>query len=169
MSIPATASGCLACPSSSNLGSHGHWAARRAAAFTCAAKPLILAFSSPRHPLQLAGPEAPQPSTGSSGVWRERDSSELQQGPPGPGRLSSVGIAHSRWSLACSSEKHVHAMWLKMTARAADKRMRLQGMLLAHNHSPFLSCPQAAVRLMACHLCPCTVQHAAVEGAVLSC
>ena len=59
MSTPAIAPGCLACPSSSNLGSHGYWAARRAAAFTCAAKPLISALSNLRHPLHFAGPEAP--------------------------------------------------------------------------------------------------------------
>ena len=55
-------------------------------------------------------------------------------------------------------------MWLQVTARTADKRMRLQGMLLAHNHSPFLSCAQAALLLMASHIRLCTVQHATVEG-----
>ena len=37
-------------------------------------------------------------------------------------------------------------------------------MLLAYNRSPFLSCAQAALRLMACHICLCTIQHATVEG-----
>lgn len=37
-------------------------------------------------------------------------------------------------------------------------------MLLAHNHSPFLSCAQAALLLMASHIRLCTVQHATVEG-----
>ena len=37
-------------------------------------------------------------------------------------------------------------------------------MLLAHNHSPFLSCAQAALLLMAGHIRLCRVQHVTVEG-----
>ena len=83
MSIPATAPGCLACRSSSHSGSHGYWAARRAVAFTCAARPLILSIFSLRHPLQLAGPKALLEAVVC--FERGRDSSEIQQAAQVPG------------------------------------------------------------------------------------